>query len=77
MELAAVPDAVPDADPVVEAAAAVVASVLAPVVEAALVEEAELLVLEVAERSMVPQVALALQAFWPSRSLGWFAMHWS
>lgn len=62
VELAAVPDAVPDACPVV-VAAAVVARVLAPVVEAAVVEEAEVLVLEVAERSIVPQVALAVHAF--------------
>lgn len=73
VELAAVPDAVPDAVPVV--AAAVVARVLAPVVDAAVVEEAEELVLEVAERSIVPQVALALHAFCASRSLGLFAMH--
>lgn len=56
--LAAVPDAVPEV-----AAAAVVARVLAPVVEAAVVAEAEVLVLETAERSIVPQVALALHAF--------------
>jgi hypothetical protein len=48
---------------VVAEAAAVVARVPAAVVEAALVEEAEVVVLETAERSIVPQVALAWHDF--------------